>query len=83
MQDFLKTQWIYLCVLKDGYQQIFRNKGVTERILQALNIDYKQELGKVQWDSFLMFNRSVLNYELPRPELTNFVLKVSLKLSRI
>lgn len=64
--------------MKDYYQDIFRNKGVSERILQALNIDYKQELFKVNWETFLLFNRGILNYELPRPELTNIVLKVKI-----
>ena len=77
MQKHIKSKFIYLCVLKEQYQQVFKDrKMIGDRILLALNINPDREFHKIDWEMYLRFAKIAVHYEAPRAELTKFVLKV-------
>lgn len=66
-------------MLKEQYKSIFENrKKITARILQALDIDYKQDFAQVDWEHYLSFMKVLVHYEATKTEISSFVLKVAL-----
>lgn len=77
MQKHIKSKFIYLCVLKEQYQDMFKDrKMIGDRILLALNINPDREFHKIDWEMYLKFAKVAIHYEAPRTELAKFILKV-------
>lgn len=77
MQKHIKSKFIYLCVLKEQYQDMFKDRKIIgDRILLALNINPDREFHKIDWEMYLKFAKVAIQYEAPRTELTKFILKV-------
>lgn len=77
MQKYIKSKYVYLCVLKERYYWIFENrKVIVDRILLALNMDPNKELIPLGWEEYLKFTKILVHYEAPRPDLVKFIINV-------
>lgn len=78
MQKYLKTQSIFLYVLKENYSYMFKDrKIIADQILLALGINPEKEFNLLDWEAYLKFAKTAVHYmETPRSTLAKFIIKV-------